>query len=143
MSLNRKGVISLFILFTITLVIASCEKHGPTPFFRITVKNNAQQAVCPMMQDWSMMLNEDTSLPEVKPSLQIVGNGGEARFDNDEDWKKEFDRAGLDSATFFFIDANVYQNNSWVQIRDNYMVLKRVKYSVAQLEAADWVIQYP
>ncbi len=139
---SLRYIASIVLLVSVTM-LASCEKHAPSDLHRITIQNNSQSNICPFIPESEILRTGDTSLPNVKPQLQVAAAGSTTHFDLSTDWGDAFRSAGVDTVYFFFIDTDVYNNTSWLQIRDNYMILKRVHYSIAQLEAANWVVRYP
>ena len=140
---NKLQSFSIIALVMVGILFVSCEKHTPTELYRITIQNNSQKNICPFIPDSEILRTKDKSLPDIKPQLQVAEAGGTTYFDLSSDWGNAFRSAGVDTVYFFFIDADVYNNTNWLEIRDKYMVLKRADYSVAQLEAAGWVVSYP
>lgn len=129
------------IIFVLLAGLFSCEHPpGATVRHRITIKNNTYEDV------WYLMSYNypDTSAPSNNEYLSLIRSKSAGYEDSKKKWDKVFaeDIQG-DKLMIFIFDNEIVENYSWDQIRDNYMVLKRIEVSLQELKDNKYEINYP
>lgn len=139
----RKTVILLAVSFF--LISGSCEKNPfVETFYTITVINQSTQMIYFLPYDkFSEIQYPDTTLPASKPHAVLLGPGANFFMDKREPWSEEINELSADTLTLVFFDKFVYEDSSWADIKNHYLVIKRYDLSLQDLERLDFDVPYP
>lgn len=133
----------LLLLFAIILSASTCKGPVMDRVYSIHFVNKSQTAVRVYMAgELAEHQYPDTTLPMVKPSLQEVDPGRTAYFDSRTRWEDNLKKIPSEILSVYVIDAAVYNNISWHEVRDGYMVLRRYDLSIEALQSSDYNIIY-
>lgn len=122
-----------------------CEKPPfVDKFYVIMVTNNSPNDIrVHLAGKHSSTQYPDTLLPEVKPALQKVSPGKKAYYDSKTTWEENLKELPSDTLSIFIIDNDDYEQKSWQEIRDSYLILKRFDLSIEDLQTTNYNVVYP
>lgn len=137
--------IILLLVISLFLISGSCEKNPFVErFYTITVINQSSQMIYFLPYDkFSEIQYPDTTLPIQKPDATILGIGAKFYIDKREPWSNEINELPADTLSIFFFDKTVFEDSSWTEITNNYLVLKRYDLSLQDLERLNFNVPYP
>lgn len=129
----------------IILTSASCDKMllGER-FYFIKVSNSSTKPI--YFYDASIQMETqypDTALPKVRPSLVKIKSLESFRIDSRTKWEDNIQKLPRDTLSIFIIDSEEYENKSWNEVKNNYLILKRYDLSLENLKALNWTVTYP
>ncbi len=89
----------------------------------------------------SDFLYPDTTISKKNITLDI----GVTRYslDNQGKWEDVVSKLPSDTLSIFIFDTATIENNSWDEVRENYLVLKRYDLSLEDLQLLDFTVPYP
>lgn len=90
----------------------------------------------------------DTGLNFQRPGIDRLSNSTTPHNwsdirDETECVESKMDYNGAEKLTVFVFDKNLIDTTSWSQIRQNYQVLKRHSYTLDDLKALNFELEYP
>lgn len=132
-------------IFTLTMMmLVSCE-NLPWRTYSMKIKNLSGNAVYvyPALGGEKGVIFPDTMLPNDKPYLYFIDAGNKISLSSDIPWEESLKKLPLDTLSVFYFTPDVIDTNSWDEIRDNNMVLKRKDISLEELKQNDFTITYP
>lgn len=137
--------IIFLLIISLFLISGSCEKNPFVErFYTITVINQSAQMIYFFPYDkFSEAQYPDTTLPNQKPNAILLGPDAMFYIDKREPWAEEFNELPAETLSVFFFDKTVYEDSSWADIKNGYMVLKRYDLSLQDLERLDFDVPYP
>lgn len=140
------------LVMTILLISATCNKDkcvnnmlGEADY-RLKIRNNSSRTITYEMQFnfpdtslWYVQIHDLAANPTrvIKPgTVQTVQHLGHC-------WESAFaDEIPSGKLQLFLFDEQVIKNNPWETVRSNYMILKRLTYTLDELKSMDWQITY-
>lgn len=140
------------LIVMILLISATCEKDkcvnnmlGEADY-RLKIHNNSSRTITYEMQFnfpdtslWYVQMYDLEANPTrvIKPgavqTVQLLGRCWESVF---------ADELPSGKLHLFLFDEQVIKNNTWETVRSNYMILKRLTYTLDELKSMDWQITY-
>jgi len=85
----------------------------------------------------------DTLLPVEKLKCVPIEINGRGYLYIRHSWKEVIANLPHDTLSIYFFDDGVYKDSSWAVIRENYLILDRYDLSIHDLEAKNFILQYP
>lgn len=110
-----------------------CENFAET-FYSTRIENNSQDTI-KVCQSFNY---PDTSMSISKPHIITV-----LPYDVGDLFSSSALEEKNDTIIFFIIDQEVYRENEWSKIRDDYNILSRIDVSIPDIKANYFTIRYP
>jgi hypothetical protein len=134
----------LLVSIVISSFLSSCLYHEYDELPRLRIRNNSDIAVYYV---WSPYFPDTTFLGEPSPfynknyqkiEAHTLQKKNSRAFD-----KSQFMSEELDTIDLCILDAEVVETVPWDTIKKYDLVLKRYLLSESDLDAVDWIIDYP
>lgn len=137
--------ITLFIIFFIIIGVYGCPESDFGTTINLTVKNTSSNDIV-VFRSFHSEINND--LPVLNPYMddsQISGNLIESNSENKypEAYRELFEIESFNLLTIILFSKDTIDQVSWERIRDEYLILRRYNFTLEDLEALDWTIEYP
>jgi hypothetical protein len=136
----KKQVIFLLLVF-LGFSIISCNDKGPetTPTYAILIENNTNVGLLAYYQ-----LNyPDTALQQYKPATSLIQQRSLGYLLSKKKWDETISENADSTIWFFFLAENTFAQYPWDSVRSNYIILKRMHFTLDSLRNLNWTVQYP
>lgn len=128
---------TILIIVSILLSSTCCEKLVDH-VYSIKIQNSANDTIL-FYESYDY---PDTSMALEKPILTMVYPSDYSYLDNNKKWNEVL-VSPKDTISIFLLSKDIVNIYSWVEIRDEYKVLKRYDLSLDDLEQSNFTITYP
>lgn len=131
------------LLILIVLMASCCESTDIE--LTIRIDNNSNHAISTFiaLPNDVGVAYPDTTLPFNEISMQTAAPGQSNYYDFGFSGEELFSTLPSDTMSVYFFSTDTLNNNTWEEIRENYLVLRRDDLTFEDLEAMDWSIDYP
>lgn len=135
--------INIFTVTIISLIILSantCSKNKPDCHQIYSLKNNTNNSVYSIWGLDSSLQNISSSPSEDPATYKCDPNSDRSYVVRGDCYENHIVEGRLN---IFIFDAQVLETTDWQTVKDNYKVLKKYSLTKAQLDSANWMINYP
>lgn len=142
---NKTILILAVGLFFLMFSGSKCKKMSLIErFYSIEIINNSENSISTFFADkHSTSQYPDTILPMDRQSLVVTPPTRKYYHYSRDLWSEEFEYLKNDTLSIYILNAETYQNSSWIDIRNEYLILKRYDLSYKDLESLNFKVFYP
>jgi hypothetical protein len=130
------------VFFILVFSLTSCvksEEPESKPTYSIMVNNKTNNSLLVFYQ-----LNyPDTSLQKIKPDLTMVQQRSYGLIVSETKWDDLIKQNNDQMLWIFFLAGGTFEKYSWDTVRSQYIILKRMNFSLDSLQKLNWIVQYP
>ena len=141
--MKKINIITLFFSVLIIMIVNSCRRNTPNCHTYYTIKNNTSSAIYFDWDDDSALLQLN-HFPGSSPAENECDANAEKEDGNNGTCREsDISYSSTNKLYIFIFDATVIETSPWQTIKQNYLLLKRYGLTKAQLDSANWMINYP
>jgi hypothetical protein len=129
------------VLFVCLIFITACGDKNPfvERVYLINFKNTTTKSI----SFFDSRTYPDTTLPSEKPYFGTCRPNSTSDIESKQKWEKNISDTPRDTLSIFIIDTDTIINKPWVEIKNQYKILKRYDLSLQDLQNRNWTITYP
>lgn len=120
----------------------TCRKNRADCHIYYTIKNNSNKAIY-FISNKDSALNLLSYPPGASPATYKCGANAKTNDAQRSCYESNILLSPTKMLNIFIVDAQTIETVPWDTIKQNYMLLKRYSLTKAQLDSADWIINYP
>lgn len=139
--MKTKIILSAFATWIVTMG-NTCSKNKPNCHQYYTIKNNSSSAI---YFRWSRdsALNSLSYSPGSSPAEYKCAPNDKRKDNFRSCYESEINLSSTKELNVFIFDAKIIETVPWETVKQDYMLLKRYSLTKAQLDSANWIINYP
>jgi len=130
------------LLFALIGTCSTCSKNKPDCHEYYTIKNNSNSAIYFRWSRDSALKLLSYSPGSSPAEYKCAANEGM----NDTYracYEAEINLSSLKKLNIWIFDAHIIETLPWDTVKKNYMILRKYSLTKAQLDSANWIINYP
>lgn len=131
-------MIRIIYLILLNLALNSCEE-----FYPLYVTNNTSNIIYYTIAEPRTFITYPDTIGIVKNNFGNIRTGRSTNNLRSKEWKEIILALPSDTLSIYFIEGQVYENEDWEDIVNEYQILKRYDLSIEDLEALDFNVPYP
>ncbi len=140
-----RNVIMLLLYCSIAVltIFSTCRKNRPNCHTTFLIKNNSDSDIY-FIWDGDTAVNRLNYPPGLAPgTYKCKSNSKIICALHNSCFESHLNSSSLHLLSIFIFDAKVIETIPWDTIKKNFLILRKYSLTKAQLDSANWIINYP